>query len=136
MMPVTEPHTPLKKTLSDLKKQIESKTSMRGVPLLPEKLDELVQRRDTLLAIQESERQQKIFQSEEADRVIAAVREETVSGSDKTCNAVAEGTVKTCSAVAEAKDEIVGTVNAGFAMLKEFFTPSCRLGSLAHRAQR
>ena len=118
MMSATEPSTPLKKTLSDLKKQIETKASMRGVPLMPEKLDELVQKRDTLLAIQEAEREQRSFQREEADRVIAAVREETVSGSDKTCNAVAE-----------AKDVIVGEMgglrgdmNAGFAMLREFFT--------------
>ncbi|CAE7593493.1 unnamed protein product [Symbiodinium necroappetens] len=116
------PLTPLKKTLSDLNKQIETKASMRGVPLMPEKLDELVQRRDTLLAIQESERQQRIFQSEEADRIIATVREETASGGDKTCNAVAAGTEKTCSAVAEAKDEIVGTMSKGFAMLRELFT--------------
>ena len=115
--------TPLKKTLSDVNKQLETGLSMRGVPLSKERMDELREKKEELLATQEEEREQRLYQSEQADRVIRAVAEGGAAGVEKTCSAVAEGTQIVCSAVAETKDEVVGTrgdVNKGFTMVMDF----------------
>ena len=119
--------TPLKKTLSDVNKQLETGMSMRGVPLSQERMDELKEKKEELLAMQEQERDQRLYQSEQADRVIRAVAEEGAAGVEKTCSAVAEGTQIVCSAVAETKDEVVGTrgdVNKGFTMVMDFLRGS------------
>lgn len=119
--------TPLKKMLSDVNKQLETGMSMRGVPLSQERMDELKEKKEELLAMQEQERDQRLYQSEQADRVIRAVAEEGAAGVEKTCSAVAEGTQIVCSAVAETKDEAVGTrgdVNKGFTMVMDFLRGS------------